>query len=690
MWARRALRSLVVLGALCLVLVLPETIGAGHAETIRYAPSALPVAAVGPAGPGILGGLLVLLLVAGLAWGWRRTALRLQRVLRYESLFERGHEPLFLLDDTLSIVEANPAAVRLLDRPPTRLRGRPLLSLIEAGEDVESYILKGTVEQKGAVSIEATVKRDGRVIHLEGRLNAVEEGRYLATLHDVTFSQERFRLYESFLERLLDEMPVEVSLLSPDGRYRYVNPNAVREAHVREWILGKTDFDLCEEYGLHPEVALRRRSFRRQATETRQPVTFEEILPDASGTERRILRTYSPHLSPEGDVTVVAAFGLDATEVRALQQELQSARAESEKMTRFKELFLQNMSHELRTPITGIVGFAQILKEEVPEPLQEFIINIEQNARRLMDTLGDMLDLAGLRAENIDLEPRLVDLAEAARESVRPLRARAEEKGLFLTVKASETDTLVRLDPAALHRILHNLIENAVKFTAEGGVVVEVAQERGQALLRVMDSGVGIDRGFIGEAFEEFRQEEPGLERSFEGLGLGLSVTRQLVRRMGGEIQVQSDKGQGTMFTISFPAVFAATTAFEGDRPQVLVVDANAETRRLVEHHLGRRFRVTKCATVEEGVEEACKTPHDVILLDVRGGVEAGQLLAGFRQLPGYDRVPILAVDAERAPGNLARYRKAGFDQHLAKPFDRLSLLDALMEALPENSPALR
>lgn len=646
--------------------------------------------------PWVLLGALALFATVVLLGGRLRRRFRLAKAQRYQLLFERGAEAMVLLDQDLAVLEANAAAHRLLDQAGKRLQGKRLLSLLQTEQKVDGAALTGTMAHRGLVSFEAAVARsDGRTVNVEVRLSRMDregQGPYFGMLYDVTYSREQFRRYEAFLERLLDGLPLEVALLTLDGKYQYLNPESVGDRGLREWLIGKTDFELCQEVGLHLEIALRRRSYRKQAIETKQLVYFDEVLPGPNGSERHYLRSYSPHVGPDGEVSVIAAFGLDVTDTRRMERELKEARTEAERMTRFKESFLQNVSHEFRTPITGIVGFAQILREEVPGPLREFIDNIERSARRLMETLNGMLDVAGLHADNLELDPQLLNLSEEVIDIARPLRRTAEEKGLFLTVRTIKPEVLVRLDQAALRRVLHNLIENAVKFTEQGGIVVEVAEHGSEAAINVMDSGVGIDRNFITSVFDEFQQENPGMDRSFEGLGVGLSVTRQLVRLMGGQIAVHSDKGQGSMFTIAFPVAFPEEASAQAHAHNVLLVDRNAEIHRVVAHMLGTRFRLHTATTLDEALARAGKTRYDVVLVDVTVDEEldGGELLQRFREVPGCEHVPIVALDEKRVPGSLNHYQRLGFDNHLAKPFEKIELLNALVDALPSPLTAAR
>ena len=242
----------------------------------------------------------------------------------------------------------------------------------------------------------------------------------------------------------------------------------------------------------------------------------------------------------------------------------------AEEMLRAKSALVNNVSHELRTPLTGIMGFADILKEEVAGEHQEFAELISESAERLMQTLNSVMDLAKLESGAVRLRPQRLCLAEEARAAARLLEGAARRRGLHLRVEEQAEGVEAQLDAACLHRVLHNLVGNAVKFTEEGGVTVEIDQQihfpsssgqqgdgqpggAGWAVVRVRDTGIGIGEAFLPRLFEEFKQESEGLSRSHEGVGLGLAITKQLVDLMGGHISVESKRGGGTTFTIMLP-----------------------------------------------------------------------------------------------------------------------------------------
>ena len=254
-----------------------------------------------------------------------------------------------------------------------------------------------------------------------------------------------------------------------------------------------------------------------------------------------------------GGAPAVQVMLRDVTERKRYEQHLKEAKEQAEDLARLKTAFLANMSHEIRTPLTGIIGFASVLDTELSDEHREIITLIRHSSERLMETLNSVLDLARLEAGALDLEPEPLELGHEAEDAARLFHARAEQKGVVLRTALPPEEIYAHLDRAALHRVLSNLLSNAIKFTNEGHVTLGLARDVEEACLRVEDTGVGISEDFLPYLFDEFRQESKGLARSHTGSGLGLSITRRLVERMEGTIEVESTKGVGTCFTIRFP-----------------------------------------------------------------------------------------------------------------------------------------
>ncbi len=279
----------------------------------------------------------------------------------------------------------------------------------------------------------------------------------------------------------------------------------------------------------------------------------------AATTSNRPERMYGICLDVTEEVEH-ARMLLDAKEqADSAREQAEHAREQAEEMARLKSAFLANMSHEIRTPLTAIIGFAQVLGEEVGPAQRQLVEPIEQSGKRLLSTLNSVLDLARLKSEGIALSIEPLDVAEEVHDLAEMLRPQANERGLNLVVNAPVCGIMVRADRSALNRVFVNLLSNAIKFTEVGRITLSVEQTDATAYVRVRDTGRGISPGFLPKLFEEFHQESTGVTRSHEGSGLGLAITKGLVELMGGTIDVDSVFGEGSVFSVALPRAVEET-----------------------------------------------------------------------------------------------------------------------------------
>ena len=280
-----------------------------------------------------------------------------------------------------------------------------------------------------------------------------------------------------------------------------------------------------------------------------QPVEMEGVRMD--GTRFQLeMKTAETPLAHRPLFTAVVR---DITDRKQFEENLIAARENAEELARLRSTFLANMSHEIRTPLTGIIGFADLLVSELKEDHLEFAEIIKGHGNRLLETLDSVLDLIRLESDQVQPVYESLDVLAQARETSGLFSPLVQSKGLSLNVTSPASDVLARLDRGFLIRILNNLISNAVKFTEQGEVDVRVAHKGTDVVLEVQDTGVGIHEEFLPHLFDEFQQESTGLSRSHEGTGLGLTITRQLVDLLGGQITVTSQPGVGSCFTVRLP-----------------------------------------------------------------------------------------------------------------------------------------
>lgn len=374
-------------------------------------------------------------------------------------------------------------------------------------------------------------------------------------------------------------------------------------------------------------------------------------------------------------------------ELYSLKTSEEGFRAQAAEMSKLKSVLLTNISHETRTPLTTILGFAEILEEEVGDDQKEFVHLIQQGGKRLLNTLMSILDLARLESSSFHFEPEHFDICSTVFDTCLLLEPIAREKGIRLEVDIPEKPIHVFLDVSAVERTVSNLVSNAIKFTSEGRVSVALEADDSDVLIHVADTGIGIGEDFMPYLFDEFKQESEGLARIHEGSGLGLPITKRLVELMKGKIMADSEKGYGSVFTVALPkngdskrAAANGQTSDESARPRVLVVEDNADTRTLVNHLLRKNYDVACASNGEEALNLATQSDYDVLLVDINlGKGKSGEdVLHEVKRLPGYKDTPIIAVTAYAMPGDKERFFAEGFDDYVSKPFSKQRLLEAL------------
>ncbi|HEX7072196.1 MAG TPA: PAS domain S-box protein [Rhodothermales bacterium] len=394
------------------------------------------------------------------------------------------------------------------------------------------------------------IRKDGKALPVDISMRLIDDRMVLIMMRDASSRFERASQLE-FQANALSQISEAVVATDILGVLTYLNTSAER-------LLG---INAAEAVGRHTSEVIHARLVGSQQIGEIAEILFREghwrgeVVVDVPENQR-LYTEVSVRLArdrnnlPIGTLTVAR----DITERKEYERNLIAAKDEAEEMNRLKTAFLANMSHEIRTPLTSIIGFAEVLSEEAAENEREFASLIRNSGRRLMETLNSVLDLAQLESEALKLDPVPIDVMEPVRDTLELFKAQAEDRGLYLEAEADQPGPVTaRLDRVGLSRILINLVSNAVKFTHQGGVRIYVRTEENHVHITVKDTGVGISREFLPHLFDEFKQESSGLSRNYEGSGLGLTITKRLVELMDGAIDVESEKGKGTVFVVTFP-----------------------------------------------------------------------------------------------------------------------------------------
>jgi len=475
---------------------------------------------------------------------------------------------------------------------------------------------------------------------------------------DAIHPEDRERVHRAYTESVKKKQSYDVvhRLLMQDGRIKYVHEK------------GETDYDSSD------------RPLR--SIGTIQDITEQKRKEDE-------LTRYRDHLEET---------------VQERTEELRLARDAAEAANKAKSTFLANMSHELRTPLNAILGFSQLLRQDtsLEDDQRETINVINRSGEHLLKLINDVLEIAKIEAGKLQLEIASFDLYDMVRGVIDMMQLRAEQKGLRLELDQSSCfPRFIDGDEARLRQILVNLVSNAVKFTVEGGVTVRLAvkdNERQHLLLDVEDTGPGITEADQKKLFMPFMQLAEGVTQG--GTGLGLAITRQFVQLMGGSVTVQSASDEGSLFHVDLPLeavdepeITRLDSELHGDieglapgQPayRILVAEDHRDNQLLLTRLMTNIGLEVKVADNGEACVELFKAWHpDLIWMDrrmpVMDGIEATRRI---RQLPGGDKVKIVAVTAsvfkEQKPEILA----AGMDDYVRKPYLFNEIYDCLARQL--------
>ncbi|NOT44322.1 MAG: response regulator [Acidobacteria bacterium] len=405
-------------------------------------------------------------------------------------------------------------------------------------------------------------------------------------------------------------------------------------------------------------------------------------------------------------------LGREVSLRRAVEAERTAALARERDANRLKDEFLATLSHELRTPLNAVLGWTQVLRTARVEPdkQERALESIERNARAQARLIEDLLEVSRIASGKLRLQVRPIDLAsvvEAAAEIVQPAAA---AKRIRLHVDLGQRPAMTSADPDRLQQVVWNLLSNAVKFTPQDGEVRVELRRRAGYLLTVQDSGPGIDPRFIPHVFEPFRQADGTASREHGGLGLGLAIAKQLVELHGGTIQARSPGGgQGAAFDIHLPSVIAAAdvpaapsqptvaaSVLGLDRTllrdvHVVVVDDEEDARILLETALSEcGATVTTAATASEGLAAVSRRPPDVVISDI--GMPQADGFSLIRQLramaPAHGGdIPAIALTAYASPEDRLAALEAGYQHHVAKPFEATEIVRLVRSLASEAHP---
>lgn len=544
------------------------------------------------------------------------------------------------------------------------------------------YIIKPFVEEelKARVKTLTSAKR-----HLE---------RAQTLVKDLQRSEERLLLATSSAGVGIWEWDIKSGAVTSTSIHRKIFEFPIESAIVFRDIIEK----------IHPDDREDVQKSLASAIETKSPYSSEFRIQKLDHSISWIQGHGITICDENGNPVRVVGTLLDVTSHKQSEEELKRAKEEAERANQMKSAFLANMSHEIRTPLGAMLGFANLMKDpSVTEmELSHYLDVLIRNGQQLSVIINDILDLSKVEAGLINYEYREFNPADLCNEVLSLFRAKAKEKKLTLEYKKDpSTPPKIITDPTRLRQILTNLVSNSLKFTRAGGISLKsfgtiTADGKTHLSIEVQDTGIGIPPERSEQIFEMFVQGDESITRKFGGTGIGLALSRQLSRELGGDLTlIQSHISAGSIFSASVlhqpeklklteknsfgsitPSTQNTPISLQGIR--ILVVDDSLDNQNLFSHYLTKRGALVEVAgNGMDGYQKALRKPYDIVLMDLQMPQMDGYTATKKLRTEGYQK-PIIALTAHAMSEISAKCIEAGCNGYLPKPIDPIELIETI------------
>ena len=638
---------------------------------------------------------------------------------KIKKIFESSPETIAVTDLEGNITEINEKTLNKLKySSEDELVGENAFNLI-AKEDQNKAIknFKRILSEGTIKDIEyKLIRKDGSEYIGELSANVIKDSwnnpmGFVAIIKDITTrkqaeedlrrAKEKVEESEEKYKALVDNTPDFIYSLDKNSRHTAVNKSIClalnRDAKD---IIGKNHIEL----GFPKEIAEEWREKHLQVFNTGNTMQFETTTPMPDNTVKTYEAILSPIFDAKKNVVGIRGISRDITAKKQAEQELIKAKEKAEESDRLKSAFLANMSHEIRSPMNGIMGFSQLLQEgDYPrDEQQKFFEIIHSRARHLLHIINDLVDVSKIEAKQLTLEYEHFYLNDMMQEIYSVFANELESRGeahirLNVYRGLNDEESYIKSDVNRLRQIMDNLLSNAIKFTHEGTIEFgyEIKNEN-TLLFYVKDGGVGIPKDQQQNIFERFRQVGDSTSKSHEGTGLGLTISKNLVELLGGEIWMKSMEGEGTTFYFTLPYEVKQSDEKEAGKETaqgihdkegktiLLVEDDPASSEYMKELLEPKGMKIIDCKTGEEGYQAFVNNPGiDLILMDIKlPDINGLELTQKIRASSANKEVPVIAQTAYAMSGDAKRSMEAGCDDYISKPVDKEELLGKISKLL--------
>jgi len=641
-----------------------------------------------------------------------------------EAQSEESIDGILIIDDCGKVILSNKHFGNMWNIPPqlidTKDDEKLLQYVLEQLKDSDEFLkkVKYLYVNKDEKSRDEIQLKDGKVFDRYSSpmtdSNGVYRGRiwYFRDITERKQAEKQLRQERNFSQSIIETAQTIMLVLDTDGNILSFNPYMEEMCgYGLGEVKGKNWFDTF----LPQRDRQRIRELFNKAIDNIQ--TLGNVNPIVTKDGREVeIKWYDKTLKDiNGNTIGLLAIGQDVTEQRQYEEKLKLAKIEAEAASQTKSQFLANMSHEIRTPMNAIIGFSDLLAgEDLTDEQKQEINIISESGHNLLALINDILDLSKIEAGQLDIEIIDYSLTKLLNSIGSLMRPKVIEKGLeFEVVESSSLPAQIRSDPTYLRQCLINLIGNAVKFTEQGHVYVNISLENkdDQAYIRfdVEDTGIGIPKDKQETIFESFTQADGDTTRKYGGTGLGLTITKQLAELLGGELTLTSEVGKGSVFSLTIPANVEVTkqplldrhniaghtdpSQAKAEQPEfsgnILVAEDAPSNRVLIKSLLKQLgLQVTIAKDGNEALQKVRAQQFDLIFMDIMMPHMDGYKATKAIRKAGIT-TPIVALTANAMKGDDKRCIEAGCDDYLAKPIDRRELLRIINKYLASEEKVL-
>jgi|GEM_PF-4964495 len=510
---------------------------------------------------------------------------------------------------------------------------------------------------------------------------------YVGIIEDITKKEKLLRKLKNY-ELIIRNSSEMMSLMDTEYRYLVVNDSYVKAHNLKKHeIEGKT----TEELWGKELFELKIKSKIEEAFSGRQ-VRFQDWFSYKYLGSKYMDVTYQPVFGNRGQVEAITVNTSDITDLKDTQLELEKAKNEAEKANKAKSEFLANMSHEIRTPLNSVIGFTELLENQIEDvEHQKHLKSIKAGGRALLTIINDILDLSKIEARKMDLIYEPINFRTILDEIAQIFSIQIDEKKLVFETEISPgLPEYILLDEIRLRQILFNLVGNAIKFTEKGGIKLSIKEvskndERVSIQIIVRDSGIGIPLEQQEVIFKAFKQQLGQNTRRYGGTGLGLTISKKLIEAMNGEISLYSVENEFTEFTILFKdleiinkikkdksILINTESEINFDHAQIILIDKDKENYQLIaENFQGTNLNFIEVKNNVVELKEYINDKTAMILLDVNIKDKEGyEILKWLKDKKNFSSIPVVAMST-----GIIKPTESGFDDFLSKPINRLELI---------------